>query len=425
MRYIVFLLLTIQVELHAQTTDKLVTWMNLDNPLCLIEDEFGDPGVVIFSVLDTFECVCGATGNGGYFDGAVDEYILLTGPSIKGVLGAVDFTLSFYFKPDEGNNTSATPQVLFAKRNNCDQDSSFVVKYFPGGSRQLSVELFESVGTSTTMFASLPNTCWHHITIVRKDSEVILYHNGNELKRAGTINGQRVRISTEHEFTFGNSECSSLMNTSEAGFKGILDEIRLYNRALNRDEIEDLYLFPDNIANGLRFNDLKDTTIFLGGSVPIRLTENCAGTFAWSPTTDVDNPNIGTPIISPIVSTTYMVEIEDTLGMCKQIDSIFIEVIDPASIKCGDIFLPTAFTPNEDGLNDKFGISNPFSTGEILAFEIYDRWGNIVFSTTDVLEKWDGSYRGTPVNPGVFLYKLQYRCEDVEDLLSGSVTVIR
>ncbi|HFA48733.1 MAG TPA: hypothetical protein ENJ95_06935, partial [Bacteroidetes bacterium] len=72
-----------------------------------------------------------------------------------------------------------------------------------------------------------------------------------------------------------------------------------------------------------------------------------------------------------------------------------------------------------------FGISNPFTTGTILAFDIFDRWGNIVFSTVNPLEKWDGSFRGTPVNPGVFLYRLRFRCDDMEDLISGSVTVIR
>ena len=417
MRYFVFLLLIIQSQLSAQTAQNLVTWINFDNPGCEIKDNFGDPGVVIFTPSE-LECVCGATQNGQYFDGSADDFLILVGPSVENVLGTIDFTLSFYFKADEQNNTSSTPQVLFAKRDDCRQDSSFVVKYFPGGSRQISVELFENPGVSTTVFASLPNTCWHHIAIVRKGAEVILYHNGIELKRASTISGQRVRISTEFDLTIGNSDC-----TSDSGFRGAMDEIRLYNRSLTRNEVEDLYFFPDNIATGLRLNDLKDTTIFLGNSVPIQLTETCAHRFSWSPTTGVDNPNIGTPVITPDVTTTYTVEMEDSL--CTQFDAIQIIVVDPASIACGDIFLPTAFTPNNDGLNDQFGISNPFSTGEILAFDIYDRWGNIVFSTTNVLEKWDGSYRGTPVNPGVFLYKLQYRCEGVEDLLSGSVTVVR
>ena len=416
MRCIVFLLLIIQSQLDAQTVQNLVTWINFDNPGCEIKDNFGDPGVVIFTPAE-LECVCGATKNGRYFDGSDDDYLIVTGPSVENVLGTVDFTLSFYFKPDERNTTS-TPQVLFAKRDDCNQDSSFVVKYFPGGSRQISVELFENPGISSSLFATLPKTCWHHIVIIRKGPEVILYHNGIEIKRASTINGQRVRISAENVLTIGNSDC-----TSDGGFKGVLDEIRLYNRSLTKNNVEDLYFFPDNISTGLRFNDLKDTTIFLGESVPIRLTETCADIFKWTPTTGVDNPNIGTPIITPNLTTSYMVEMKDSL--CTQVDSIRIIVVDPASIACDDIFLPTAFTPNEDGLNDRFGISNPFSTGEILAFDIYDRWGNIVFSTTNVLEKWDGSYRGSPVNPGVFLYKLQYRCQGVEDLLSGSVTVIR
>jgi gliding motility-associated-like protein len=295
-----------------------------------------------------------------------------------------------------------------------------VIKYFPGGSRQISVELVENQNISTSFFATLPNTCWHHITVIRRSDEAILYHNGIELKRASTISSTRVNIFNDEAIIIGNSDCNV-----DAGFRGIMDEIRIYNRALKREEVEDLYLFPDNIANGLRFDDLKDTTIFLGGSVPIRLTETCATQYEWTPSTDVDNPSSPTPIISPSTGGfhTYMVEMTDTI--CSAIDSIRIEVVDPTTIQCGDIFLPTAFTPNGDNLNDAFGISNPFSAGEILAFEIYDRWGNLVFSSTNVLDKWDGSYRGKPVNPGVFLYKLQYRCNDKEELLSGSVTVVR
>ena len=112
-------------------------------------------------------------------------------------------------------------------------------------------------------------------------------------------------------------------------------------------------------------------------------------------------------------------------GLCTATDSLQIIVVDPSTIDCSDIFLPTAFTPNGDGLNDFFGISNPFATGELLAFDIFDRWGNIVFSTTDPLDKWNGSYKGTPVNPGVFLYRIQFRCEGEEGVKSGNVTVIR
>ncbi len=419
MRYILFLFLLCQLTTHAQTSQGLVTWINFDGPGCEAKDQFGSPGIIVFPG-DSVKCACGASGGALRFDGSPSSYLLLGGPSLDNVFTTIDFTLSFYFKAEQGSTVPGTPQVLFARKDNCSQDTSFVVKYFPGGSRQISVELFESQSVSTTLFASLPNTCWHHITIVRRGPETILYHNGVELRRASTINGQRVSLinSSVNSINIGESDCPS-----DGRFRGIMDEIRLYNRALSRTEIQDLYLFPDNIANGLRFNDLKDTTIFLGGSVPIFLTETCATSFSWTPTTGVDDPNIDEPVITPDVTTTYIVEMEDEL--CTQVDSIQIVVIDPSAVQCGDIFLPTAFTPNNDGLNDRFGISNPFSTGEILAFDIYDRWGNIVFSTVDVLEKWDGSFRGSPVNPGVFLYRLKYRCEGVEELLSGSVTVIR
>jgi len=418
MRYIVFLLLALQTQLSAQTVQNLVTWINFDNPICEIKDEFGDPGVVIFPG-DSLECVCGATGNGRYFDGNGDDYLWLTGPSIQNVLTTIDFTVSFYFKPNEKANTSSMPQVLFSKQDGCNQDSSFSIKYIPGGTRLLSVELIENSTVTGSLFANLPYSCWHHITVVRKGPETILYHNGKELKRSSTINGQRVPISQASSvISIGSSDCSS-----NADFRGAMDELRLYNRALSRTEVEDLYSFPDNISTGLHFNDTKDTTVFLGTSVQMGITETCADQFSWSPVDGVDFPNDPEPIMTPDQSTTYVLTMEDSI--CTQTDSIRIIVVDPSTITCGDIFLPTAFTPNGDKLNDGYGISNPFSAGEILEFDIYNRWGNIVFSTVDPLEKWDGSFNGSPVNPGVFLYKVRYRCDNVEKLLSGSVTVVR
>lgn len=413
MRNLTLLFLCIHFSIQAQTAQGLVAWLSADKPGCQLVDEFGDPSVVALPP-EVSGCACGVRDSAYVFNG-IDDFFFLTGTKVDNALGAVDFTLSFYFKANADN--SPDPQVLFSKQNGCSTDSSFSIKYLPA-TRRLAVELTENSTISGSIFETLPVSCWYHVAVVRKSGSTILYINGEEVKRVNTINGQRVSISKENEMLVGKSDCNT-----DAFFDGLIDEIRLYNRALDRNEVEDLYFSPDQIQTGLNSIGTKDTTIFLGNAVQVRLTHTCATTFNWLPAAGVNNTTAAEPVITPLITTTYAVNMDD--NQCVATDSLRIVVVDPSTIDCSDIFLPTAFTPNDDGLNDGFGISNPFATGELLAFDIYDRWGNIVFSTTDPLVKWDGSYKGSAVNPGVFLYRIQYRCEGEEGVKSGSVTVIR
>ncbi|MBO6518362.1 MAG: gliding motility-associated C-terminal domain-containing protein, partial [Bacteroidia bacterium] len=110
---------------------------------------------------------------------------------------------------------------------------------------------------------------------------------------------------------------------------------------------------------------------------------------------------------------------------CSIVDSIRINVIDPDDLSCEEVFLPKAFTPNDDGLNDTYGISNPFAIQELISFEIFDRWGGRVFYTENPQDAWDGYFKGVPVNPGIMLYKVNYICEGEEKISTGSVTILR
>jgi gliding motility-associated-like protein len=106
-------------------------------------------------------------------------------------------------------------------------------------------------------------------------------------------------------------------------------------------------------------------------------------------------------------------------------DSIRINVVDPATLVCDTLYLPKAFTPNGDGINDQFGISNPFAIQQLVSFEIFDRWEGRVFYTEDPFGQWDGTYKGKPVNPGVLLYKIRHMCNGTERFASGSLTLLR
>lgn len=95
---------------------------------------------------------------------------------------------------------------------------------------------------------------------------------------------------------------------------------------------------------------------------------------------------------------------------------------------CSNLYLPTAFTPDGDGINDEFG---PLTTAEpdqlVYWFRIFDKNGEVVFSSDKLHEKWDGTFKGKPCPPGIYLYRCVAKVRDgSRDLsTSGRVTLIR
>ena len=88
------------------------------------------------------------------------------------------------------------------------------------------------------------------------------------------------------------------------------------------------------------------------------------------------------------------------------------------------IFVPTAFTPNNDGKNDVIQLNS----GVISEFEfaIYDRWGEKIFETNNANEYWDGTYHGKLLEPQVFVYYLKGTCINDEKFeAKGNITLIR
>jgi gliding motility-associated-like protein len=117
----------------------------------------------------------------------------------------------------------------------------------------------------------------------------------------------------------------------------------------------------------------------------------------------------------------YIVEVVDARG-CKEKDSI---VIDPGTC-CEEVFIPNAFSPNGDGVNDIFRVTT--ATGiELKQFEVYDRWGKKVWYTNDFREGWDGTDRGALRDMNTYYYIFWYIClTDGETYMKkGDVNLIR
>ena len=168
---------------------------------------------------------------------------------------------------------------------------------------------------------------------------------------------------------------------------------------------------------------VEDDTIYEGQSTKIH--SNYFGqtyTYTWTPTTGLNNPNIYNPTASPTTTTTYYLVIRDQWG-CEWYDTINIFVID---VICEEpyIFVPNAFTPDGDGVNDVLYVRS--SVGYETDFKIFNRWGEVVFETDDIQHGWDGTYKGKKVDPGVFDYYLKLTCYNHEVFIKkGNITLIR
>ena len=95
-------------------------------------------------------------------------------------------------------------------------------------------------------------------------------------------------------------------------------------------------------------------------------------------------------------------------------------------INCAEpeIFIPTAFTPNNDGVNDRVFVRGIYLSE--IEFEIYNRWGELVFKTTDINKGWDGTYKGKQQNTDVFNYYLKATCFDGQEFFKkGNISLIR
>ena len=93
-------------------------------------------------------------------------------------------------------------------------------------------------------------------------------------------------------------------------------------------------------------------------------------------------------------------------------------------IVCGEVFVPTAFSPNGDGQNDCLRVYN--NCIESMNFKVYARWGEVVYQSTNVDDCWDGSYKGRDLNSAVFIYTLNATLITGEQVsLKGNVSLIR
>jgi gliding motility-associated-like protein len=138
----------------------------------------------------------------------------------------------------------------------------------------------------------------------------------------------------------------------------------------------------------------------------------------WFPSYGLSCINCPNPNVNTDDDITYMAVSGDPLTGC--IDTAYVKIIVE-----GSFYVPNTFTPNKDGLNDVF---KPVCTHVYdYTMIIYDRWGNHLFTTTDVELGWDGHYKGQLCQEDVYVYKIEYSQKHTKNkaMLKGHINLVR
>jgi len=168
----------------------------------------------------------------------------------------------------------------------------------------------------------------------------------------------------------------------------------------------------------------SQTTITEGNSTLLIGSSTGTGvTYTWTPGTSLNCSNCVTPTANPGSTTTYTLYVKDNVGC---VDSAMITItVKKACSTDEDVYIANIFSPNGDGINDVLNIQGTGLTS--IYWAIYDRWGNLVFQTTDPAQGWDGTENGRAMESATYVYYLKAICKKTNEeiKLKGNVSILK
>jgi gliding motility-associated-like protein len=141
-------------------------------------------------------------------------------------------------------------------------------------------------------------------------------------------------------------------------------------------------------------------TIRTQNNIPVQLKARSIGAqYRWSPAAGLNASTIRDPWFSYMKNMEYQISIRTDSG-CLVTDTVFVKAVD------ANIFVPNAFTPNTDGKNDKFA-PVCYSIARLNFFSVFNRWGELLFTTNTIGKGWDGTSKGAAADAGTYVWMLE------------------
>jgi gliding motility-associated-like protein len=161
-----------------------------------------------------------------------------------------------------------------------------------------------------------------------------------------------------------------------------------------------------------------DQAIITGDEATLNGTTNGAS-FVWSPPAGLNFTNVLSPVAKPAGTTTYTLTATGSTG-CTAKDDVLITVL-PDCVKPRN-----AFSPNGDGINDKWVVVDNGNCLNQIDVAVFDRSGSKVFEDRNYRNTWDGTYRGKPLPDGTYYFTIIYTYITTRAVtVRGNVTILR
>jgi gliding motility-associated-like protein len=342
--------------------------------------------------------------------------------------GATDFSIEFFIK-----TSSLSPLMAIVSKGDATTPSfgvwmsaGFIIASASDGTTVVPVNGFTNVADGN----------WHHVAVVfDRDDKITIYTDGAfdndaNMSTVGNVdNIDLLRIGA------ANVAGSPLQN-----FNGYIDEVRIWNKALTTGEITSrstTHINPNTVNNLVGYWDMNDN------SAPTIIdcsTSGATGQMVGSASLSLDAPTLIFPFLprwsTNQTGTTVFVSPTDTakykleIGYCKyaSVDSITINVVECEDIDdsglISSVWVPSAFTPNGDFKNDVFKVQGANIT--YYEIKIFNRFGNILYHSRDILAGWDGTFEDRYVQDGAYAYIITYRDRKGEEFTKhGTVSIMK
>ncbi|HEY8690327.1 MAG TPA: gliding motility-associated C-terminal domain-containing protein [Chitinophagaceae bacterium] len=159
----------------------------------------------------------------------------------------------------------------------------------------------------------------------------------------------------------------------------------------------------------------SDKVIIDGQSVVLNGAANGTDvSYTWTPIDYLTGPGTLTPTVSPPANQIYTLHVTSNKGCGTATDDVLVKVYKK-------LFVPNAFTPNNDGINDTWHIEtlDAYPDAEV---KVFNRYGQLVFDNHGINKPWDGKFKGTLISPGAYVYTIDLK--NNSQLIKGIVLII-
>ena len=310
------------------------------------------------------------------------------------------------------NNGSASVNVIpvaaapfFYSWNTAPAQSTAIATGLAGGTYTITVNALNSCTSTATVIITEPAALTHSVNIVQPGCAVAT-GTASITESGGTA------PYTYSWFPSGGTGPTAI-GLAPGNYTVIVTDSKLCSENIN---IIIATAIPPNIsitnkkdAGCFGLSDGTATALATGGNAPY--------VYSWNTVSAQNNATA-----TNLAAGTYTVTVTDNNG-CSALTSV--QISEPASGSCGEVYFPNAFTPDGNTMNDDFGPLGNVAELSNYHLQVYNRYGEIVFSSKDPFKRWNGFYKGKQITgsyvwTATYTYKGQFKRAE-----QGSVTIIR